>query len=154
MASEDRDTDFCDVGRGAPHFSSVEFAESVNSINANPLVQIEFLRDPTYVTSDGEACRADLATFLENVKPLGNPPRRSDMLRRSARHASASFVSPHPARAVDLPALVSPHFAGLSAYGEMYWCSKSFPIAIAYTARLSSRRRRPGAFSSRWVIWR
>ena len=125
MDSPDRDTHLCDVGRGAPPFSSVEFAEAVNSITANPLVHIELQRDPMYVTSEGEACRSELVAFLENVNPLTNPLCHSDIVRRSPRQSYASFAPPPPAHTADLPALVASHFPVRSPYGEMYRCSKS-----------------------------
>ena len=100
MDSGDTDTDLRDVGRGSPRFSSIEFADAVNSIRANPLVHIGFPRDPRYVTSEGEACRAEIVSFLENVNPLDSTLCHSDMLRRSPRQSSASFVSPPPAHAV------------------------------------------------------
>ena len=148
------DTDFRDVKGWPLHFSSVEFADAVNSLRLNPLALIEFLRDPEYETSEGESCRVELVAFLDKVKPLHTPLCHSDRLRRSSRQASSSFVSPPPGHTVDLPALVAAHFPGTSACGEMYWCSKSPPESPWHIIRdflldagFPSRSHRVGLFA-------
>lgn len=155
MGSEDKDTGLRGVGCATHRFSSAEFAQAVNSIRADPLVHIEFLRDPSYLTSEGASCRAGLVTFLQNVKPIEIPLSHSDMLCQSSREASCAFVSPPPAHTVDLPSLISAHFPGTSACGEMFWCSKSYPPSPMHIIRdflldagVPSRSHRVGLFDA------